>query len=230
MTFDAGGTLLEPWPSVGHIYAEVAAEFGVPNADPARLNRQFRYLWRNHPNFDHSRRAWAEVVASTFVGTCRRSACDAFFPQLYERFARREAWHLFPDVRPALQALQAKGLKLGVVSNWDERLHSLLKEFELAAYFEAVVISLETGFRKPSPRIFERAAHLLGVPAGAILHVGDSAKEDVAGAQAAGCWGVRIRRGSEPVSEGEVASLEELASRLEAPGGAVSSAFADWNP
>jgi len=29
ISFDVGGTLIRPWPSVGHVYAEVAAQQGV---------------------------------------------------------------------------------------------------------------------------------------------------------------------------------------------------------
>ncbi len=39
VTFDVGGTLIEPWPSVGHVYAEVAARHGVAAIDVATLNQ-----------------------------------------------------------------------------------------------------------------------------------------------------------------------------------------------
>ena len=45
VTFDAGGTLLEPWPSVGAIYAAVAEEFGYPHLAPERLNSAFAAAW-----------------------------------------------------------------------------------------------------------------------------------------------------------------------------------------
>ena len=40
ITLDVGGTLIEPWPSVGHIYAEVAAR-NVVQAEPVELTRRF---------------------------------------------------------------------------------------------------------------------------------------------------------------------------------------------
>ena len=46
VTLDVGGTLIEPWPSVGHVYAEIAARFGAPGHAPALLNRQFGEAWR----------------------------------------------------------------------------------------------------------------------------------------------------------------------------------------
>ena len=64
ITFDIGGTLIEPWPSVGHVYAEVAARFGL-RAEPSELNRRFRDAWRSRQPFDHSRVAWFELVRQT---------------------------------------------------------------------------------------------------------------------------------------------------------------------
>ena len=42
--FDAGGTLLYPHPSVGEVYARVAAEHGV-KARPDLLNQIFHAVW-----------------------------------------------------------------------------------------------------------------------------------------------------------------------------------------
>src|SRR5512133_1823564 len=59
ITFDVGGTLLEPWPSVGHVYAEVAARHGLPGLAPEALNRQFHAAWRALPEFHYTRAEWA---------------------------------------------------------------------------------------------------------------------------------------------------------------------------
>ena len=44
VTFDAGGTLIKPWPSVGHVYAEAAA--GHARIAPERLNERFAAVWQ----------------------------------------------------------------------------------------------------------------------------------------------------------------------------------------
>src|SRR6266542_882226 len=46
VTFDVGGTLIEPWPSVGHVYADVAASHGLKDISADALNRQFAEAWR----------------------------------------------------------------------------------------------------------------------------------------------------------------------------------------
>jgi len=209
LTFDVGGTLIEPWPSVGHIYAEVAARYGHENLQPEKLNQQFAVAWQSKRDFDHSRRAWLDLVQKTFEGLIARPAQE-LFDDLYDRFARPEAWRVFDDVRPALDALRDRGFKLGAISNWDERLRPLLDQLQLEQYFRVVVISVETGMAKPAREMFQRAAFLLGVPPRRILHVGDSLVEDVLGAQAAHFQTLLLSRQAPPASGPAIISLADL--------------------
>ncbi|MBI3881424.1 MAG: HAD-IA family hydrolase [Verrucomicrobia bacterium] len=192
VTFDVGGTLIEPWPSVGHVYAEVAARFGV-RAEPGELARGFGAAWKARRGFDYSRTAWFELVRESF-GELARQLPAEFFPAVYQHFAEPEAWRVFEDVRPTLDSLAARGVKLAVISNWDERLDPLLKRLGLHACFEAVVVSCDAGHTKPSPAIFAHALRRLGVPASAALHVGDSTREDAEGARAVGMHAVLVDR------------------------------------
>jgi putative hydrolase of the HAD superfamily len=181
VTFDVGGTLIEPWPSVGHVYAEIAQKHRCP-ITPEVLNQRFRAAWKAKKKFRHSRADWAALVRETF----RDPACDAFFPELYDRFAMPDAWRVFDDVRPTLARLKDRGLKLGIISNWDERLRPLLQKLDLAHFFDAIVISIEIGVCKPAPEIFREALRLLAIPAERALHVGDNQIEDIQGARAVG--------------------------------------------
>jgi putative hydrolase of the HAD superfamily len=96
-------------------------------------------------------------------------------------------------------------LKLAVISNWDDRLIPLLEKLGLATYFDHVTVSALHGTHKPDPQIFRHAADLLGVPINRTLHIGDSQREDVEGALAAGAAALRIRRsGSERESDIEL--------------------------
>jgi len=196
ITFDVGGTLIEPWPSVGHVYAAVATESGAGEFDPSLLNRKFLAAWRAKVDFDYSKRAWRSLVEATFAGLVAEGMIKKLFPVLYERFAEPGAWRVFDDVFPALQELRAAGFKLGVISNWDERLVPLLDRLDLTHWFDVITVSFQTGAAKPAPGIFQQASVALGVPSESILHVGDSLDEDVRGAQAAGFSGVLVDRGA----------------------------------
>jgi putative hydrolase of the HAD superfamily len=211
VTFDVGGTLITPWPSVGHIYAEVAARHGGEHPDPERLNQQFAAAWRARKPFRHSRTEWAALVDATFAGCSRTPPSETFFPELYARFAEPGAWRLFDDAVPTLEALATRGLRLGVISNWDERLRPLLRGLGLSDYFEAIIVSCEVGEPKPSRLMFERAAADLAVAPEAILHVGDSREMDLAGARGAGLQ-ARLLRRDQPTkaSSLQIQSLREL--------------------
>lgn len=212
VTFDVGGTLIQPWPSVGHVYAGVAARHGVENLSPERINEQFRAAWRAKTNFNHTREDWAALVEKAFSGLTNQQSNQTFFSELYDRFGASNAWRMFEDVLPALDALATAGIRLAVISNWDERLRPLLQQLELSDYFETIIVSCEAGFAKPSPVIFEHAVKKLGLPPESILHVGDNLTADVQGARGAGFRAVRIDRKSPPIADQQIGSLAELES------------------
>src|SRR5689334_22838772 len=141
VSFDVGGTLIQPWPSVGHAYAEVAARNGFPGISPMVLNRRFARAWRALRRFTHRRHEWSKLVDETFRGLIKPLPARTFFPELYEHFGKPEAWRVFEDVLPALKRLKTQGTRLCVISNWDERLRPLLRRLELDGYFDVVVVS-----------------------------------------------------------------------------------------
>ncbi len=88
-----------------------------------------------------------------------------------------------------LEALRASGLKLGVISNTfipAEVLDRHLKREGLLDLLPYRVYSCQIGYRKPHPRIFQKALDLAGLSPGETLFVGDSPKADVVGARRMG--------------------------------------------
>jgi putative hydrolase of the HAD superfamily len=84
-----------------------------------------------------------------------------------------------------LEALRARDLRLGLVSNAFDPgwlLHRDLEQLGVAERIDFAVFSSELGKRKPHPAIFERALQELGVEAEDALFVGDRLYEDVRGA------------------------------------------------
>jgi putative hydrolase of the HAD superfamily len=117
----------------------------------------------------------------------------------------------YPDADPALRALRDRGLRLLVVSNWDCSLGSVLERCGLAPLLEASISSAEAGSRKPDPGIFELALSRAGCEPGEVVHVGDTAEEDVAGAEAAG---IRVLLIDREGGDGQIASLTEIEEHL----------------
>ena len=219
VTFDVGGTLIEPWPSVGHVYAEVATRHGVKNISPDVLTERFKTAWHARKDFTYARSAWAELVDEIFRGLCHKPPSETFFGELYDHFAEPKAWRIFEDVLPTLKQLASAHIRLGVISNWDERLRPLLDRLELGMFFEVIVVSCEVGLTKPSAVIFEAAANKLQLQPDSILHVGDSFELDVQGARSAGFQRLQLARrpGSAGIPSGSNAALMELADKDAGP-------------
>jgi putative hydrolase of the HAD superfamily len=114
--------------------------------------------------------------------------------RLRRHFAGAGAWSVYPEVPAVLAALRADGVRLAIVSNWDSRLPSLLDTLGLAADFEVLAVSHLEGVEKPAPELFWRAVDRLGVRREQVLHAGNLADVDVAGARAAGIDAVLVDR------------------------------------
>jgi len=209
--FDAAGTLLHAHPGVGHVYAEVLAQYGA-QVDAERLEEAFRASFRrrrevpptNAPGplenegYDWWKALVFDVLRSEHIAV---RAPDAFFHELYWRFAETDVWRLFPDALPALLDARGRGLKTALVSNWDVRLRRLIEGLGIAPLFDAIVISTEVGFEKPDPRIFRVACERLAVGPDAALHLGDNVREDLEGARAAGLRAGLVDRNASNQSE-----------------------------
>jgi len=206
ITFDVGGTLIEPYPSVGEVYACVAKRFGIA-ADPKTLNENFARAWKLKGVFNHSRRAWFDLVAVSFQNFGRIS--PECFNAIYREFAQSAAWRIYPDTVACLESLKRARIRLGIISNWDERIRPLLEALKLSGYFEQIIISQEVGCPKPGPGIFHAAAQAFQLHASSILHIGDGRAEDFEGARAAGFKALLLDR-SHDSSSGSIRTLAGL--------------------
>jgi putative hydrolase of the HAD superfamily len=121
---------------------------------------------------------------------------------------------IYDDVLPTLDRLAARGLRLAVISNWDERLRTLLGRLGLDSRFQTIVVSSEVGHAKPHPAIFAEATARLGLPAGRILHIGDNPEADLRGARDAGLHALQILRSATATGPDHLRSLLELSGRL----------------
>ncbi len=192
--FDVGGTLIEPCPSVGHVYASVAADFGWQIHDIERINLQFSQAWKEKGDFQYNEEGWQSMVEKSFEGMIPREGCSTLFQELFLRFEDPEVWRIHGDVLPTLDALANRGFRLGVISNWDIRLRPLLKKLRLDTFFECISVSCDVGFTKPSPVIFEHTIVKLGLPAERVVHVGNHPLEDIQGAKNVGMHALLVDR------------------------------------
>ena len=124
---------------------------------------------------------------------------------------------LFDDVIPALKDLRSRGLILGLISNVERDLTATMNELGLPSWLDIVVTSLDAGFSKPQPEIFEEAIRRAGVQPSQAVYVGDQYQIDCVGAERAGMKGILIDRGDyfrEMTDCPRIRSLAELAAYL----------------
>lgn len=123
------------------------------------------------------------------------------FEEIYEYYARGEAWSVSPGACESLQRIRDRGIRTAIVSNFDTRLRRILRELEIDRLFDTVVVSAEVGVEKPNPLLFHQACEALEVRPEQAIHVGDDRKNDVFGARDAGCfvwlWGSDVHNFAE---------------------------------
>ncbi len=128
------------------------------------------------------------------------------------RSYRAEGIVLFDDVLPVLGRLKGK-YRLGLLSNGNTDPVSC----GLGQFLDFAVFAHEYGVEKPDPTLFHVAAGKAGCTEEAILHVGDSIGDDVAGARTAGMVPIWLnRQGTEPGCGKEIEwEIESLWGLLE---------------
>lgn len=141
-------------------------------------------IWADK-NFVHH--GWKEIHAHLLK--CNIFAEEPSFEE-YEA-ALLSFFHLvavkFPFTIPVLQELRSRGYKIGLITNGEKILQQ--KKLELLGikdYFDCIVYSGETPYRKPQTEIFNIVCDSLKIPAKEMMFVGDHPLFDVDGSRRAG--------------------------------------------
>jgi putative hydrolase of the HAD superfamily len=221
--FDLGNTLVryytrEEFPSVlrGAVSGvrDLLDDLGLLHVPPATMSERVKSETRDG----------TETRVKPLEGRlCRIFELADPSPELLDRLCRRFLEPIFAlsvrfdDALPVLEALRARGLRLGIVSNtpWGSPAAPWREEVArhgLADRVDAVVFCRDTGWRKPAPPVFELALDRLGVSAGDCLFVGDDPRWDIVGPESLGMPAALIdRTGS---TDGAMQSLHEVLDRL----------------
>ena len=172
----------------------------LPGDDPA----EFLAAWSQAgAQFDRTSEqtgrefSMTDMVAEFLTATLGRAASAAQVETFVTTYLRE--WNAGVRQIPGLTAMVA-GLaaqyRLAVVSNTQRAglVPAHLEAMGLLPYLDAVITSIDVGWRKPHPRIYAKALAEAGVEAGAALFVGDTWGPDVEGPLAAGIPAVYLRR------------------------------------
>jgi putative hydrolase of the HAD superfamily len=225
--FDAGYTLFRPRRTLAHtLAARLAREGRAPGEAPLNDALEAADQWFWHAYHLPDNRAWASditirqvwrqylVVVLEHLGL--PIAPDAWLDAVISAHFQPETYEIYPDVLPTLETLQAHGLLIGVISDWDSQLPRILVGLGIDRYFRFVIASGAVGLAKPSAAIYQLALERGGARARDVLMVGDSYHGDVCGARSAGLDVFLLdRNGNAQVRDvGIIRTLADLVPRL----------------
>lgn len=148
-----------------------------------RLNRasrlpELRGLWgtedRSADAHRNAHRVWFQAagVDAELAEALYTAKCDI------------SGYHLYPDTEDLLSGLNARGVRLAIVSDIHFDIRDQFAEAGLSKYIEVFVLSYERGYQKPDPRMFTSALEALDTEAAQALMVGDWYSTDGAAATA----------------------------------------------
>uniref|UniRef100_A0A6B2E710 Reg-2-like protein n=1 Tax=Phlebotomus kandelakii TaxID=1109342 RepID=A0A6B2E710_9DIPT len=218
VTFDVTDTLLQFRTSPGKQFGEVGEMLGLlgRGSDKNQLTAKYKTNWHRmneaHPNFGLRTNIgwenwWRQLIIGSFRETGALESDEKLMriaDHVVDMFKTSTAWqHCFGSVEllnylKLKQQIGTKGpriknegapFKIGVISNFDLRLETLLRNMKLFQYFDFVISSYEAGFTKPAPEIFIKAmeaAKFDDLQPDECLHIGNAPRNDYLGAKQVG--------------------------------------------
>jgi putative hydrolase of the HAD superfamily len=192
---DYSGGVEDSW---GQACVDVAAPAGVdPVTLAAAMVRSRRWFWDDVDRHRTARvdmiGAWTRIAEHALAGVGVTD--QALAGSIAECFAelRWKRMCLFPGVHSALAAWHARGIPMALVTNGDRRQQRRkIEQYDLARYFDVMVIEGEFGCGKPEERVYRHALAALAVRPEDAWMVGDHIEWDVGAPQRLGLRGVWV--------------------------------------
>ncbi|XP_047524908.1 rhythmically expressed gene 2 protein-like [Pieris napi] len=201
ITFDATNTLLKLCVSPWKYYANVAEKYGYQIHED-EIKKQFLYTYKmltiRHPNFGKEsilwENWWSEIVQGTFAEKIKDNEhIKCIGNKLIQDYKSPKCWCPADGAVDILEHVKSQ-CDIGIVSNFDPRLHEILENLNLSSYFKFILTSYEIGYSKPDKKIFESAIEhsKLNLFTDECLHIGDDYKKDYLGAKKAGWQAILV--------------------------------------
>jgi len=234
--FDAVGTILKTSPGVIEVYHAHGLKHGSA-LDAAEIKVRFKASRRSLFDLDTSaklqtagqlisndsieRRLWLQLIAEVFADV---SVPEPLFDELWQFFASPDNWQLFPDTAATLRSLKSAGYLIGIASNFDSRLNSIVSAFPELHCADFVFCSAGIGFRKPDPAFYREVETRIQQQLGRELNepiwmTGDCIENDFWGPRRHGwnaCWLNRSGSANEKIDQDVLAiqTLDSLTNHL----------------
>ena len=97
-----------------------------------------------------------------------------------------KSWKLDDEVPPLFEFLKSSNIKVGVLSNFDKNLESILDELNILDQLDYLHVSQSVGIEKPDPLFYKSAIKKYNIDTSTALYIGDSYFLDYIPAQVLG--------------------------------------------
>jgi putative hydrolase of the HAD superfamily len=146
----------------------------------------------------------------------KREQLPLFLAELHRGIARKRL-RLYPQVQETLDQLRSH-YRLGVVSD-AQSAYAVpeLRAVGLLKYFNAIIVSGDYGYRKPDPRLFQKALDALQVRPEQAIFVGNDSYHDIFGAQQVGMKAIFVNSGQDNTSSQTISPDYTISSFTELP-------------
>ena len=210
------------------VYQQIATRFGSLLSSEkiasriAAARREFFQVGQPHQSNQRlvssdeiERKLWKQLVGYVIEDV---SPIEEAFNELWKHFSDPKNWRLYSDTADCWQQLIARGARVGITSNFDSRLHAIVKEFPTLGLAEFVFCSAEVGFRKPDPEFYRSVLDSMeqGGKVNKVFMVGDDRENDCLAPKRLGWDAVWLNRKkrvdvlTESSNDDSIAMLSEL--------------------
>jgi phosphoglycolate phosphatase len=186
--FDLDGTLIDTAPDLAKAANAMLAAMRAAPLPEARIRALIG------SGIEHLVEGAVTASLGRKPGRAALAAALDSFRTLYSRHLF-DRGRVYPGVYEGLESLRRNGVRLCCITNKAAAFTlPLLAAAALGKFFEFVLCAERPEQRKPRPALLREACRRLGVPARAMLYVGDSSA-DVLAARAAGCPAMTVSYG-----------------------------------
>lgn len=207
IVFDMDLTLVHVRPHTVHLIQSVLEEHGIKMESPQinMAGRWYSKFWVDPPHVDwedeeHLEENWQSFYMKyldryyAILGRPQGSL-EAVFADVAARVVANHAEvYVLDEAFESLEALDAKGYEMSVLSNRFNPIAPVIEEMSLDRFFEFTHSAGELGEFKPDKKIFEKHLEIVRRKPKETLYIGDNYWLDVLGAQSAGIGAVLFDR------------------------------------
>lgn len=201
ITFDVTGTLLKYRSSPAIEYSSILKKYNIEiqlSTLEYLINENWIFMTRKHPNFGLNtglgwKNYWRTFAQNVFSRAFEienisgNPSLGSIVDELMMTYSTGETFKMQKGTIELLEHLKKECIPLGIISNYDPRIKSMISNIGLSHYFDFILSSYEVGCEKPDIKIFREAeSHVKSSNRELFLHVGDSYLLDFKGAINAG--------------------------------------------